>query len=198
MFIAFEGGDGAGKTTQIERLREVLIAGCREVVVTREPGGTPFGQRIREVLLHGDHVAPCAEALIFAADRAHHVATVVRPALDRGAVVLQDRYMDSSIAYQGAGRDLDPIAVKQLSMWATHDVIPTLTVLLDITPAVGRARRGSTEDRLEKEADEFHTRVREHYLVLAAADPRRYLVVDAALAAEEIAAIVADRVDGLT
>ncbi|NNG38008.1 dTMP kinase [Flexivirga sp. ID2601S] len=194
MFIAFEGGDGAGKTTQIQLLRDRLVAAGREVVVTREPGGTALGQEIRNVLLHGDHVAPRAEALLFAADRAHHVATVVRPALERGAIVLQDRYMDSSIAYQGAGRELDPAEVKRLSLWATEDLLPDLTVLLDVTPEVGRARRGEVHDRLEREADDFHTRVREHYLALAATDPGRYLVVDAALPAEQIAALVAQEV----
>ncbi|WP_341870576.1 dTMP kinase [Flexivirga meconopsidis] len=194
MFIAFEGGDGAGKTTQIQLLRDRLVAAGREVVLTREPGGTPLGQQIREVLLHGDHVAPRAEALLFAADRAHHVATVVRPALERGATVLQDRYMDSSIAYQGAGRELDPAEIKGLSLWATEELLPDLTVLLDVTPELGRARRGEVHDRLEQEADDFHARVREHYLALAADDPGRYLVVDAGLPAQEIAARVAKEV----
>ena len=195
MFIAFEGGDGAGKTTQIELLRGRLTQGGYDVVVTREPGGTALGASIREVLLHGDHVAPRAEALLFAADRAHHVATVVRPALARGAVVLQDRYLDSSVAYQGAGRQLDPADIKRLSLWATEGLLPDLTVLLDVTPEVGRDRRGEVHDRLESEQDDFHARVREHYLQLAAADPGRYLVVDASLPPEEIAQIVAERVE---
>ncbi|WP_446666120.1 dTMP kinase [Flexivirga sp. B27] len=195
MFIAFEGGDGAGKTTQIDLLRARLTAQGRDVVVTREPGGTELGVSIRQVLLHGDDVAPRAEALLFAADRAHHVATVVRPALQRGAVVLQDRYLDSSVAYQGAGRQLDPVEIKRLSLWATEDLLPDLTVLLDVTAHDGRARRGAVHDRLESEEDDFHNRVREHYLQLAAADPDRYLVVDASLPREEIAAIVAERVE---
>ncbi|GGB26751.1 hypothetical protein GCM10011492_16290 [Flexivirga endophytica] len=194
MFIAFEGGDGAGKTTQIELLRAQLVDGGQDVVVTHEPGGTDLGVGIRQLLLHGDEVAPRAEALLFAADRAHHVATVVRPALERGAVVLQDRYIDSSVAYQGAGRELDPIEIKRLSLWATQDLLPDLTVLLDVTPADGRSRRGDVHDRLESEEDDFHARVREHYLQLAAADSGRYLVVDAGLPREEIAAIVAERV----
>lgn len=194
MFIAFEGGDGAGKTTQIELLHEHLVALGHDVVLTREPGGTALGASIREVLLHGDHVAPRAEALLFAADRAHHIATVVRPALARGAMVLQDRYLDSSVAYQGAGRELDPVEIKQLSLWATEGLLPDLTVLLDVTPDVGRARRGQVHDRLESEHDDFHARVREHYLQLAADDPGRYLVVDAGLPADEIAAIVRERV----
>lgn len=195
MFIAFEGGDGAGKTTQIDLLRARLTAQGRDVVVTREPGGTELGVSIRQVLLHGDDVAPRAEALLFAADRAHHVATVVRPALQRGAVVLQDRYLDSSVAYQGAGRQLDPLEIKRLSLWATEDLLPDLTVLLDVSAHDGRARRGAVHDRLESEEDDFHTRVREHYLQLAADDPGRYLVVDASLPREEIAAIVAERVE---
>ncbi|GAB3491586.1 dTMP kinase [Flexivirga lutea] len=194
MFIAFEGGDGAGKTTQIELLRERLAAVGYDVVVTREPGGTELGADIRQVLLHGGDVAPRAEALLFAADRAHHIATVVRPALRRGAVVLQDRYIDSSVAYQGAGRELDPLEIKRLSLWATQDLVPDLTVLLDVTPQDGRRRRGQVHDRLESEQDDFHARVREHYLQLAAAEPGRYLVVDASLPREEIAAIVAERV----
>ena len=196
MFIAFEGGDGAGKTTQIELLRGRLIEAGYDVLVTREPGGTPLGASIREVLLHGGDVAPRAEALLFAADRAHHVATVVRPALARGAVVLQDRYLDSSVAYQGAGRELDPAEIKRLSLWATEGLLPDLTVLLDVSPETGRERRGELHDRLEAEHDDFHARVREHYLQLAAADAGRYLVVDAGLPPQEIAAIVAERVDG--
>ena len=197
VFIAFEGGDGAGKTTQIELLRARLVDDGRDVVVTREPGGTDLGAGIRQVLLHGDAIAPRAEALLFAADRAHHVATVVRPALRRDAAVLQDRYIDSSVAYQGAGRELDPAEIKRLSLWATEDLLPDLTVLLDVTPQDGLSRRGAVHDRLESEQDDFHARVREHYLQLAAQDPGRYLVVDASLPREEIAAIVAERVDRL-
>lgn len=197
MFIAFEGGDGAGKTTQIELLRARLVDDGRDVVVTREPGGTDLGTSIRQVLLHGDSIAPRAEALLFAADRAHHVATVVRPALGRDAVVLQDRYIDSSVAYQGAGRELDPAEIKRLSLWATEELLPDLTVLLDVTPQDGRARRGAVHDRLESEQDDFHARVREHYLQLAAQDPGRYLVIDASLPRDEIAAIIAERVNWL-
>lgn len=197
VFVVFEGGDGAGKTTQVELLQQWLASRGEDVVVTREPGGTPLGQSIREVLLHGDDVTPRAEALLFAADRAHHVATVVRPALERGAVVLQDRYLDSSVAYQGSGRPLDPQDVRGLSVWATEGLLPDLTVLLDVDPAAGRRRRGGTEDRLEREADDFHTRVRERFLALAGDAPSRYLVVDAAQDRDAIAAQVRDAVAAL-
>lgn len=196
-FIVFEGGDGAGKTTQIEALAEWLRSTGRTVVVTREPGGTPLGQQIRNLLLHGDHVDPRAEALLFAADRAHHVATLVRPALQRGEIVLQDRYLDSSVAYQGQGRDLDADDIRGLSLWATRDLLPDLTVVLDVDPAVGRSRRGGTHDRLEREADDFHSRVRVQFLSMAAAQPDRYLVLDATLGRDELAAAVRDRVAGL-
>ncbi|PWJ27516.1 thymidylate kinase [Branchiibius hedensis] len=186
-FLVFEGGDGAGKTTQLTALRQALADTGREIVVTREPGGTPVGQAIRDVLLHGEHVAPRAEALLFAADRAHHVATVVRPALERDAIVLQDRYLDSSIAYQGAGRALEADDVRGLSLWGTQGLLPDLTVLLDVPAGTGRERRGEVHDRLEREADDFHGRVREHFLALAAAEPQRYLVLDATRAADDLA-----------
>ncbi|WP_256838538.1 dTMP kinase [Ornithinimicrobium faecis] len=179
LFVAFEGGDGAGKSTQSRLLGAALEAIGREVVLTREPGGTALGAAIREVLLHGDHVAPRAEALLFAADRAHHVATLVRPALERGAVVLTDRYMDSSIAYQGVARALRHDDIRDLSVWATEGLQPDLTVLLDVTPEQGRARRRGVHDRLEREEDAFHEAVRQGYLQRAEQDPARYLVLDA-------------------
>lgn len=195
VFIAFEGGDGAGKSTQVAALAGWLRARGREVVVTREPGGTELGVRIRELLLHGGEVAPRAEALLFAADRAQHVAAVVRPASERGAVVLTDRYVDSSIAYQGAGRDLRAAEVARLSAWATGGLVPDLTVLLDVTPETGRARRHDrAEDRMETEAAEFHARVRAGFLGLAQAEPSRYLVLDAAEPPEALAEAVATRV----
>lgn len=197
LFIVFEGGDGAGKSTQVDALVAHLAQSGRTVVRTREPGGTALGRSIRELLLHGGMVDARAEALLFAADRAHHVATVVRPALAEGAVVVQDRYLDSSVAYQGAGRSLDPVQVQGISRWATDDLRPDLTVLLDVTPETGRARRGQEQDRLESEADEFHARVRRHFLDLAAAEQHRYLVVDAGLPPHEISRIVAQRVDDL-
>lgn len=180
LFVAFEGGDGAGKSTQSRLLAGALTALGREVVMTREPGGTELGAAIRQVLLHGDHVAPRAEALLFAADRAHHVATLVRPALQRDAVVLTDRYLDSSIAYQGVARALRHDDVRDLSMWATEGLLPDLTVLLDVTAEQGRSRRGGVHDRLEREDNAFHEAVRKGYLRLASQDPDRYLVLDAA------------------
>lgn len=179
LFVSFEGGDGAGKSTQLRLLGGALEALGREVVLTREPGGTDLGAAIRQVLLHGDHVAPRAEALLFAADRAHHVATVIEPALERGADVLTDRYLDSSIAYQGVARALSHDDVRDLSLWATQGLLPDLTVLLDVTADQGRARRGGVHDRLEREDDTFHEAVRQGFLRLAAQAPDRYLVLDA-------------------
>ena len=194
LFIALEGGDGAGKSTQGRLLRAWLEGLGLAVVVTREPGGTDFGRTVRELLLHGDHVAPRAEALLFAADRAHHVETLIRPALARGDVVITDRYMDSSISYQGAGRDLGVDEVRDLNMWATGGLVPHLTVLVDLAAAVGRARREGVHDRLESEADDFHGAVREHFLALAGADPDRYLVVDGEVSPEQIHEVVRARV----
>jgi dTMP kinase len=194
LFIALEGGDGAGKSTQGRLLRAWLEGLGRTVVATREPGGTAFGRAVRELVLHGGHVAPRAEALLFAADRAQHVETLIRPALGRGEVVITDRYLDSSIAYQGAGRDLGVEEVRELNVWATGGLVPTLTVLVDLPAAVGRARRGGVHDRLESEADDFHGAVREHFLALAGADPDRYLVVDGELLPERIHEIVRARV----
>ncbi len=178
-FVAFEGGDGAGKSTQIRLLADVLTQGGRDVVVSREPGGTEVGLSIRSVVLHGEHVDARAEALLFAADRAHHVATVIRPALERGAIVLCDRFMDSSIAYQGVARALDRDQIRDLSLWATAGLLPDLTVLLDVDPAQGRSRRGRVHDRVESEGDTFHTAVRRGFLDLAERAPQCYLVLDA-------------------
>lgn len=178
LFIAFEGGDGAGKSTQVRLLAQALRARGRTVTVTRQPGGTELGAAIRDLVLHGDHVSPRAEALLFAADKAHHVDQLVRPALERGEVVLTDRYTDSSVAYQGAGRDLGAAEVHDLQMWAVHGLVPDLTVIVDITAAEGRRRRGDTHDRLESEADAFHESIRQHFLTMAAEHPNRYLVVD--------------------
>ncbi|WP_300592742.1 dTMP kinase [Microbacterium sp.] len=201
LFITLEGGDGSGKTTQASLLRDWLESEGRTVVRTREPGGTEVGVLIRDIVLHHrGEVSPRAEALLYAADRAHHIATVVRPALERGEVVIQDRYLDSSVAYQGAGRVLGRDEIRDLSLWATEGLLPHLTVLLDLDPSTARARLDAADkpfDRLEAERDEFHTRVRAEYLVLAAAEPERFLVLDASLPADEIAEAVRARVTAL-
>ncbi|WP_233188007.1 dTMP kinase [Actinomyces qiguomingii] len=192
LFISFEGGDGVGKTTQIELLSSVLEAARIAYRRTREPGGTELGTRIRELLLHGGQVSPRAEALLYAADRAHHVATVVRPALASGQVVLTDRYLDSSVAYQGAARALGTQEVRDLSLWATDGLLPDLTILLDADPAVGGRRTGSRghRDRLEREPDVFHRALREQFLVLAHQEHRRIKVVDADQPVEAVSAQV--------
>lgn len=201
LFITLEGGDGTGKSTQAALLGEWFTERGREVVFTREPGGTDLGVEIREIVLHSrGHITPRSEALLYAADRAHHIATLVRPALDRGAVVIQDRYIDSSVAYQGAGRVLDPAEVRQVSEWATEGLYPDVTVLLDLDPVVGRERLQSDNkpfDRLETEAVEFHVRVREAYLGMAATEPERFLVVDATLDRDAIRDIIIERVSSL-
>ncbi|MGC5031638.1 dTMP kinase [Micromonospora sp. DT229] len=201
LFVVFEGGEGAGKSTQLAQLAERLRAEGRDVVVTREPGATAVGTRIRSLVLDNgvddEAPSPRAEALLYAADRAHHVATVVRPALSRGAVVISDRYVDSSLAYQGAGRTLPVDELSWLSSWATGGLKPDLVVLLDIDPRTGLSRvaeRSQTVDRLEAESLAFHERVRYAFLDLAAADPKRYLVLDAGHPAEQISERVADRV----
>jgi dTMP kinase len=194
--VAFEGGDGAGKSTQLALLGDWLADQGYAVHRTREPGGTALGRAVRELLLHGDDgsVSPRAEALLFAADRAHHVASVVRPALAQGGVVLTDRYLDSSVAYQGAARALGHEEVRQLSLWAVDGLVPALTVLLDVPSRLGRERRGDVHDRLERETDSFHDRVRQGFLDLAAREPGRYLVLDAAAPADELAEAVRSRV----
>ncbi|MEU4622474.1 dTMP kinase [Actinoplanes sp. NPDC023801] len=203
LFIVFEGGEGAGKSTQVNRLADALKAEGRDVVVTREPGATDIGARIRGLVLDRDSTeapSPRAEALLYAADRAHHVATVVRPALTRGAVVISDRYVDSSLAYQGAGRTLPVQEVSWLSAWATGGLKPDLVVLLDVDPGVGLTRvdsRGAGTDRLESESRAFHERVRYAFLDLAASDPKRYLVLDASRPVDEIADAVTQRLSSL-
>jgi len=191
LFVTFEGGDGAGKTTQAAMLEEWLRAAGRTVVRTREPGGTDVGAIVRDLVLHHrGHIAPRAEALLYAADRAHHVETVVRPALARGDIVIQDRYLDSSVAYQGAGRVLDAADVRGLSLWATDGLLPDITVLLDLEPKTARARLDSDDkpfDRLEAEKSEFHDRVRAGFLRLAEAEPERFLVLDATEPADTLA-----------
>ena len=200
VLIAFEGGEGSGKSTQIEQLAGALRGAGVAVRVTREPGATSVGAAIRELVLHTDEIiAPRAEALLFAADRADHVAKVIRPALDAGEVVLTDRFVDSSLAYQGAGRDLTMDEVKRISRWATSGVTADLTVLLDLPAADGLARaRGRSEaDRLERESIDFHERVRQAYRSLADSAPRRYLVLDARRPPDVLAVQVRAAVDRL-
>ncbi|MEV5980759.1 dTMP kinase [Streptomyces sp. NPDC052114] len=196
-FIALEGGDGAGKSTQAEALAEWIRAKGHEVVVTREPGATPVGKRLRSILLDVSSagLSHRAEALLYAADRAEHVDTVVRPALERGAVVISDRYIDSSVAYQGAGRDLSPTEVARINRWATGGLVPNLTCLLDVSPEAARERFTEAPDRLESEPAEFHARVRTGFLTLAAADPGRYLIVDASQEPEAVTTVIRHRLD---
>lgn len=190
LFITFEGGDGSGKTTQINLLASWLESEGHTVVITREPGGTDLGTELRNIILHREgFIAPRAEALLYAADRSHHIHTLVRPALKRGEIVVQDRYLDSSVAYQGAGRVLDPTEVRNISLWATENLMPDLTVVLDVPASVAKERQAAGErqyDRLEAEAEDFHTRVRESYLALAAEEPERFLVIDGESSIEEI------------
>lgn len=198
LFISFEGGDGAGKSTQVRRLAEWLRQEVgREVVTTREPGGTELGRLLRNELLHGGELDARTEALLFAADRAHHVATLIRPALARGAVVLTDRYLDSSVAYQAAGRELPAEDVERLSLWGTNQLLPALTVLLDLPAEDLVERLGSTIDRMEGAGHEFHRRTRQAFLDRAAADPARWLVLDGAQPRDQLAAQVRAAVEPL-
>ena len=202
VFIAFEGGDGAGKSTQAARLAAALESRGYTVLRTREPGGTPVGEKLRSLVLdHGNgEIDAHTEALIFAASRAAHATQVIRPALGRGDIVLTDRYIDSSVAYQGAGRNLGQDAVRSVNEWATSGLQPHLTVLLDVDPELGRRRRTAgqaAEDRLESEADEFHTRIRDAFLDLAASRPASYLVLPAHLPVDELAGRILARVGSL-
>ncbi len=195
LFVTFEGGDGAGKSTQVAALARSLEERGYRVIVTREPGGTNLGIQIRQLLLHGEDVAPRAEALLFAADRAHHVATKILPALETGAVVISDRYFDSSVAYQGGARALDPNDVRDLSLWATNGLLPDLTVLLDVPVIQSIERVGASPDRLESEGKEFHQRVRDYFLQLAQAEPERFLLINGRLPISEIAQRVLHEVE---
>ena len=188
LFVSFEGVDGAGKTTQANRLADYWRARGREAVVTREPGGTSLGVEIRRLLLHGDEpIAARAEALLVAADRAQHVAETIRPALERGAIVITDRYLDSSLAYQAGGRELTSDEIRGLSMWATGGLLPRRTYLLDIDPACAHRRLTHAEDRIESAGDDFQRRTRRAFLELAERDPERFLVLDASAPADDIA-----------
>ena len=201
LFISFEGIDGVGKSTQIDLLEKHLGELGRKTLRSFEPGGTDLGQEIRNMLLHRKgQLGARAEALLFAADRAHHSATKVKPALAEGIDVILDRYLDSSVAYQGAGRELDATEIRNLSLFAVQGLLPDLTILLDMDAAAALARRdktGNTPDRLESEKVEFFEAVRQGYLQLAAAEPQRFFVVDATASVEEMAAVIRARVDEL-
>jgi len=201
LFITFEGGDGSGKTTQISLLHAWCEELGREVVVTREPGGTELGAQLRDIILHSTgFIAPRAEALLYAADRAHHIHTVVKPALERGALVIQDRYFDSSVAYQGAGRVLDPGEVRNLSLWATENLLPDVTFLLDVPSELAKERQALEPrkfDRLEAEAIDFHERVRQSYLAIAAEFPDRVVVVDGEQSVDAIYQLITQKVSKL-
>ena len=191
VFVVFEGGDGAGKSTQSRLLAGALRELGHEVVETREPGGTAVGEAIREVLLGAgsEGMAARTEALLFAAARAEHAAALIRPALERGAVVVSDRYLDSSVAYQGAARGLGEQRIADLSRWATEGLVPELTVLLEVDPSVGLHRAGDA-NRMEAEPAAFHAEVRAAFLRQASAEPQRYLVLSAQRPREEIAEAV--------
>lgn len=189
LFITFEGGDSCGKTTQIKLTEQWIRGRGWDPVVTREPGGTKLGEHLRNLIMHGpDDVDPRAEALMYSADRAYHVARKVRPALQRGDVVLQDRYLDSSIAYQGAARDLGVSEIRDLNLWATEGLMPHVTILLDLDPDVAYQRRTGEPDRLEREPNEFQHRVRAEYHRLANAEPGRFRVIDASRGVDQVQA----------
>src|SRR5690242_17655115 len=195
LFVCFEGGEGGGKSTQSRLLREWLEAEGHEVVLTFEPGDTAVGKRIREIVLSPEtgELSNRTEVLLYAADKAEHVDTVVLPALERGEVVITDRYVDSMLAYQGAGRALDVAEVEEVARWATHDLRPHLTVVLDLEPTAGLGRFDE-RDRIEGESLEFHLRVRDGYLRMAKADPDHYLVLDARADIDEIATAIREHV----
>ena len=187
MFVTFEGLDGSGKSTQAELLRARLEADGFEVVSTREPGGTELGERVRDLVLHGGHVTPWAEALLYAAARAQHVDEVIRPALERGETVICDRYLDSSVAYQGVGRELGLERVLELNLAAVGGLLPDRTFLLSLEPAEIGSRLGGVHDRLERESAEFHARAAAAYRDLASRFPERLVVLDAARPSDELA-----------
>ena len=216
LFISFEGVDGAGKTTQVQRAHDYLQECGLRSQVTREPGGTPVGLTIRELVLHGlaafpsvavtggtdvvdasDDLAPRTEALLYAADRAEHVAQVVRPALDRGDIVLCDRYLDSSVAYQAGGRDLSVDVIRRLSLWASQGLLPRRTYLLDADPSQSKLRLDHEPDRLESAGDDFQQHVRQAFLQLAQREPDRFLVIDATQSIDRVWQIIQDDLDKL-
>jgi dTMP kinase len=187
MFVSFEGLDGSGKSTQAELLRARLEANGKDVVSTREPGGTELGEQIRNLVLHGGHVAAWAEALLYAASRAQHVEEVIRPALERGAAVICDRYLDSSVAYQGVGRGLGLQRVLDLNLAAVGDLLPDRTFLLLIDPSQVPERLPGQHDRLERESDSFHASVDAAYRELASLFPARFVVLDGTRPPKELA-----------
>ena len=216
LFISFEGVDGAGKTTQVQRAHDYLQECGLRSQVTREPGGTPVGLTIRELVLHGlaafpsvavtggtdvvdasDDLAPRTEALLYAADRAEHVAQVVRPALDRGDIVLCDRYLDSSVAYQAGGRDLSADVIRRLSLWASQGLLPKRTYLLDADPSQSKSRLNHEPDRLESAGEDFQQHVRQAFLQLAHNEPDRFLVIDATQPIDQVWQIIQDDLDKL-
>ena len=201
LFISFEGIDGVGKSTQADKLEHYLVTKNLEVVRTLEPGGTELGQEIRHLLLHRKgEVSARSEALLYAADRAHHVASKILPALEKGQVVITDRYLDSSVAYQGAGRELDLKEVRDLSLWAVKNLLPDLTVLLDLDAESAVLRRGKTgqaPDRLEREQVSFFEAARNSYLGLAKEEPNRFLVIDANASPDEIWNQIKTKIDSL-
>lgn len=195
MFVSFEGLDGCGKTTQARLLARALEEAGVEVVLTREPGGTPLGEQIRDLVLHGDHVAPWAEAALYAAARAQHVEELIRPALARGATVVCDRYVDSSVAYQGAGRELGVEEVLALNLTAVGGLLPDFTFLVEIDIDTALARVGDKGDRIERAEAAFWPRVAEAYRALAARFPERYVVIDGeGRGIDEVAAEIRDHV----
>jgi dTMP kinase len=198
VFVVFEGGDGVGKTTQVDRLCAWLANAGHDVLKTFEPGDTTVGAMVRRIVLDPatGEMSPRAEALLYAADKAQHIFAVVKPALRRGAVVVCDRYVDSMLAYQGAGRALEPAEIEQIARWATEDLRPDLTVVLDAQLSDG-VHAKADKDRLESAGDVFHERTRQSFLELARRDPDRYLVLDARASREVIAAQVAERVTQL-
>ena len=194
MFVSFEGLDGCGKTTQARLLAAALEETGVEVVLTREPGGTPLGEQIRDLVLHGDHVAPWAEAALYAAARAQHVEELIRPALARGATVVCDRYVDSSVAYQGAGRELGVEEVLALNLTAVGGLLPDLTFLVEIDVDPALARIGDKGNRIERTEAEFWPRVAEAYRALAARFPERYVVIDGRRGIAEVSEEIRDHV----
>lgn len=195
VFIAIEGGDGAGKSTQAKLLAEGLRTRGHEVLITREPGGSPIAEKIRHVVLDVANLGlnERAEALLFAASRAEHVASTIRPALEHGTIVISDRYMDSSIAYQGIARGLGLEHIRELNLWATDNLVPDLTIILDVDAEHG-LNRVADPNRIEEESTEFHSVVRAAFIELAKLDPNRYLIVSANQPAEEIAETIFKRV----